>query len=182
VRHLWVPLGPIKMKKAKSDLTAESLRGSLAYDPATGEFRWKMSTPSRREGQEAGSINGGGYRVIGIGGRLYYAHRLAWLYMTGSWPENLIDHVDMVCSNNRWDNLRSATVSENLCNRGAPKNNTSGLKGVSKRSEGWGAFIAMDGSHKSLGLYPTKEAAHEAYCREAERLHGEFARYKPSAM
>ncbi len=173
------------MTKTHLPLTAERLKELLHYDPTTGVFTWRMRRGrSALEGQQAGSIriarydSGGGYRDIGIDGQLYLAHRLAWLYMTGQWPPAHIDHDNSVRDDNRWDNIRPATVSQNGMNRPAQANNTSGFKGVThhKRARKWMAQITKDGRHYYLGLYETSEAAHEAYRKAATLLHQEFAR------
>jgi hypothetical protein len=68
-------------------LTAERLREVLDYNPETGVFTWKVRTSIRVvAGKVAGSVGKRGYLIIGVGGRNYYAHRLAWLHMTGEWP------------------------------------------------------------------------------------------------
>ena len=110
----------------------------LHYSPETGEFVWLQITTSRvKIGDIAGAVNSGGYVSIGLYGRRYYAHRLAWLYVTGYWPETIIDHRDRQRNNNRFANLRLATDTENAHNASIKKNNTSGVPGVSwcKQSE-----------------------------------------------
>ena len=94
-----------------ADLTAERLRGLLEYDGTTGVFHWKGT------GERAGSIQDKGYRTIEIGGRSYYAHRLAWLYTYGSWPNDELDHIDRNKDNNSISNLRDVSRSENNRNR-----------------------------------------------------------------
>ncbi len=159
-------------------VTADRLRELLSYDPSTGLFTWLLSTGNRAPvGAVAGSV-GKGYVDIRIDQRLYKAHRLAWLYMTGEWPEQQIDHRDLNRANNRWDNLRVATNSQNHANTRAQSNNRSGFKGVSwsKAANKWMAQIVRDRCHTYLGLFDTPEDAHAAYCVAAERLFGEFAR------
>lgn len=89
-----------------------------------------------------------------------------------------VDRVDGDGLNNRKENLRLVSSSENGRNRPAPRNNTSGFKGVSfnKKRALWRADICVDQKQKTLGYFHTPEEAHMAYCRAAERLHGEFAR------
>ena len=100
-------------------LTANRLRKVLSYAPATGIFRWKVSASTRAPvGTIAGSKNGRGYHQIRIGGRPYSASRLAWLYMTGKWPNSEISYLNGKPSDTRWANLREATSSPN---RNRPK-------------------------------------------------------------
>jgi HNH endonuclease len=100
-------------------LTAKRLRKVLSYAPTTGIFRWKVSASSRAlVGSIAGAKNGRGYHQIRIGGRPYSASRLAWLYMTGKWPNSEINYTNGKPSDTRWANLRETTSSQN---RSRPK-------------------------------------------------------------
>ena len=100
-------------------LTPKRLRKVLSYAPTTGIFRWKVSASSRAPvGSIAGAKNGRGYHQIRIGGRPYSASRLAWLYMTGKWPNSEISYINGKPSDTRWANLREATSSPN---RNRPK-------------------------------------------------------------
>jgi len=158
---------------------AERIRELLAYDPLTGMFIWRVS-PSRNT--PAGSVAGAdcdGYRLIRVDGGRYKAHQLAWLYMTGEWPSCQVDHKDTDRSNNSWENLRLATTSQNKANMGKRADNTSGYKGVRwyPQTKRWVAQIGFQGRSKTIGYFPTPEDAHAAYCQEAKRLFGEFARF-----
>lgn len=162
-----------------SDITVERLREVLDYDQETGVFAWKISTSnSVKIGDVAGSINGDGYRKIKLDGREYQAHRLAWIYVTGEWPKEFIDHINSTRLDNRFSNLREATHAENRRNVGKQTNNSSGFKGVCwhNQTQRWQAQIAVNGRNKYLGLFDTPEAAHAAYRVAAEKLHGEFSR------
>jgi hypothetical protein len=98
-------------------LTAERLRELLHYDPDTGVFTWLRVKGRRvRVGALSGKANGGGYFQIGVDGRIYYAHRLAWLYVHGEWPVASIDHVNCDRCDNRLANLRPATKAQNAAN------------------------------------------------------------------
>jgi hypothetical protein len=153
------------------------LRAILHYDPETGEFRWrKRMSPRAPAGHIAGTLTRDGYRVIAINGRNYRAHRLAWLYVTGEWRTETIDHRDGDPSNNRWNNLRRATRSQNCANRGLPRNNSCGLKGVSWDGWSWRATVHKEGRRHYLGSFSTPEAAHAAYAKAARKLFGKFAR------
>jgi len=158
-------------------LTLARLMELLEYFPLTGIFVWRArsSTFSRiKIGDIAGNITHQGYVCIKIDRRLYFVHRLAWLYMTGAWPENQIDHIDGNPSNNRWHNLRDATNSENQQNLRTPhSDNKCGLLGVSKHkdSKKWIAQIRINGKARHLGYFPTAEIAHAAYLKAKRRLH-----------
>ena len=103
-------------------MNVDRLHDVLHYDPLTGVFRWRVARGSRAAGDVAGGISGAGYRQIGIDGRYYQASRLAWLYTTGEWPDGEIDHKNGVHDDNRWDNLRDVTHTENNQNqRRAPR-------------------------------------------------------------
>ncbi|MCM2503897.1 HNH endonuclease [Aureimonas altamirensis] len=160
----------------KNDITQAELNELLTYNPTTGEFHWKQTSPARsKKGNVAGSVDAKGYRVIAIRGHSYYAHRLAWRMVTGNWPTDCIDHINRIRDDNAWANLREATRAENLRNRSLYKNNKSGYKGVYRYAEGsFGASVNLDGKRYFLGLFPTAEAAYAAYLGAARVYHGEF--------
>ena len=154
-------------------LTRARLRELLHYDKNTGEFRWL-----ERVGNEMRPGPVAGYVQIYIDHNSYQAHQLAWLYMTGRWGRPMIDHRDGDSTNNRWNNLRRATASQNSANRRRARHNTSGYKGVGfdRRSGRWGAAIRKDGKKNYLGSFATPQAAHAAYVAAARKLFGKFAR------
>jgi HNH endonuclease/AP2 domain len=160
-------------------LTAERLREVLHYDPASGGFRWRVRPSNRvRAGDVAGSLASRDYRIIMIDGHSYKASRLAFFYMTGSWPLAGINHINLDHADDRWANLREATRSQIKGNQPAQRNNTSGLKGVSwlKSRSKWQAQIQIDGNQKHLGNFDSPELAHAAYAAAAQLHFGEFAR------
>lgn len=116
--------------------------------------------------------------MIGIDGTRYLAHRLAFLYMTGAWPDCDVDHINLDRADNRWGNLRQATRSQNMANGKLRSSNTSGFKGVTwvSRLSKWRAEIVKDGRKKAIGHFATPECAHAAYMAEAGRVFGEYAR------
>lgn len=160
------------------DLTADRLRNLLSYDPGTGIFRWRITRGSRRAGSVAGNIRPDGYWRIMIDGRHHYLHRLAWLYVTGEWPESEIDHRDLDHGNNRFSNLRPATHGQNLANQSLPKHNTSGVKGVywNKTKRAWQAQIQHNGKAIFIGRFDDIETAKAARDAKALEIMGEFAR------
>ena len=163
------------------DITQEQLKEMIHYDPDTGIFTWVKPLPSCniRPGTVAGSLRHTGYVRLEINGRTYTAHRLAWLYVTGEWPSNIIDHIDNCRNNNRFANLRLADPHKNSCNRRTNSNNTSGYKGVSwsAKCQKWQAGIKVNGKKQHLGMFDTKQDAHAALVAVRVRLHGEFANH-----
>lgn len=159
-------------------LTQTRLKELLHYAPDTGVFTWLVNRGSARVGMVAGTSQGTGYIWTGVAGGRHLNHRLAWLYMTGNEPENCVDHVNGVTDDNRWCNLRAATVRQNQLNRvGNKKGNISGYKCVFKGRGSW--FVGMDG-HRVHG-FNTAEDANEFACLMREMLHGEFACHERSA-
>jgi hypothetical protein len=162
-----------------TNLTAEQARALWTYEPETGLLRWRVTTSTRyKAGSVAGYIQPKGYVVVGYGYRLWSAHRLAWLIVTGEWPFGEIDHIDADKANNRWSNLRDVPKSLNGANVPARRSNTSGFKGVSwhKHHGRWSAAIQKDGRQRHLGYFDDPEQAHAAYATAANDLFGDCAR------
>lgn len=157
----------------------DELRQYFTYDPITGNFYWTAQARNganavrRVAGAKAGSLSANGYVTLALDGEYLNAHRLAWAFMTGEWPEHQIDHIDNNRSNNAWANLRRATPSENCGNRkGWGK---SGFKGVYEDRGKFRAAITKDGVKYKLGTYATAEEAHAVWLTKANELYGEFA-------
>lgn len=165
-------------------ITQAQLKKLLHYNPATGVFTWKVDCVSGhgRVHKAAGSLAGGpdkhGYVCIGIDGRRYFAHQLAWLYVKGCWPCPQVDHRNCVKYDNRWRNLRQATHAQNVRNTKIRSDSKTMFKGVHfhKPSQRFTARIMVNCKRISLGYYSTPEDAHVAYCAASKRLHGEFSR------
>lgn len=159
-------------------LTAEMLRQFLHYDPVTGIFRWRAPHGRMAAGSVAGSRQSGGYLQINVAGERYFSHRLAWLFVHGEWPENLIDHRDGRRDHNAIANLRQATSAQNSANSKMRSRNTAGLKGAfwKSRERRWESSIRVSGRDFYLGRFATKEAAHAAYVAAAKKFNGDFAR------
>jgi HNH endonuclease/AP2 domain len=150
------------------NLTHARLKEVLSYDAETGVFT--------RAGRVSGTLHRLGYRQIGIDGKIYLAHRLAWFFVNGEWPSGDIDHANLDKDDNRIANLREVTKSENQHNRTKQANNSTGFKGVWKKRNRYSADIWAGGKKVRLGTFATPEEAHEAYKRAAANLHGTFAR------
>ncbi len=148
------------------------LREALDYDQGTGVFTWRKSSENKiSRGDVAGCIDDKGYIRIRVNGKLYRAHRLAWIYIYGSSPSSQIDHIDQDKSNNRIANLREATNSQNAHNRGLLSTNKSGVTGVhyDKNNKYWVARIGIEG--KQTFLYCGDFDSAVAIRRDAEAKH-----------
>lgn len=165
-----------KYKIALLDL--ERFRQILTYDPGTGVFTWlKTLSPRGVKGTRAGALTKAGYRRIGIDGVQYFEHDLAWLFHYGEPPDRLVDHKNLIKSENYISNLRRATSAENARNQGLNPRNTTGFKGVKYQAGRYHASIRADKTNRIyLGSFATAEEAGAAYANKAQELHGEFAR------
>lgn len=176
---------PTRLRKIGNALTAEQLRSLVHYDPETGVFTWlrreerdnyDRTWNTKNAGKTTGTINAVGYVVVCIYDQLYTGHRLAWLYMTGEWPKECIDHINRVRSDPRFVNLREATHTENKYNKHMQSNNKSGYKGIylHKHSGLYHALINHAGRKISLGYFHTAEEAGAAYKAAEERFRSEW--------
>ena len=164
------------------NITADALRKLLDYNPETGKFARRTKWGSQNIGDEPGSLSKHGYWQIGVFSRTHPAHRLAWLHYYGEWPPHDVDHINRNRLDNRIENLRLATRSENLHNSGARAGSSSGVKGVALRSlrrgkrpsKQWMAHIMVNGKRFHLGNYYTLEEA------AAARQQAEKSFIKPS--
>lgn len=144
----------------------------LNYDENTGVFSWKKKRRGVKTGVALGSDNGFGYLRITVLGKSVYAHRLAWFYVHGVWPET-IDHINGCKADNRIINLKNCSTSENNQNTHGPQvNSKSQMLGVSwhKKAKKWQAHICVYKERKYLGLFDDVNEAHKAYLKEKEKL------------
>jgi len=148
----------------------------LSFDESTGRFHLRRKTNRWPAGWAIGTTDTRGHLQIAIEGKLYLAHRLAWLVTHGYWPEAGIDHIDGDKQNNRTNNLRLCNQSQNCANSKMPKTNTVGLKGVTRHGTRFRAQICVNRKKMHIGVYATAEEAHDAYVRTAKEFFGEFAR------
>jgi len=159
-----------------ADLTQERLRQVLRYDQETGKCFWLQRAAHRRNpGDEAGCPSKDGRIRIRIDNQLFYRYRLAWLYMTGSWPQQKVDHINGDHTDDRWKNLRDVSQTVNCQNRrAASKTSKSGLLGVETTKNGkFKAAIRIPGKRISLGTFATAEEAHSTYMNAKHELHRE---------
>lgn len=131
----------------------------LEYDPDTGIFTWRVDRKRlAKAGSIAGSINGSGYRQISVDGKLYLAHRLAWFYCFQEWPENNIDHINGIRSDNRLYNLQDVPQNKNI-QKANKKLSSSGFRNVRKISNKYQAHIKVNGKTIHLGMFDSGEEA-----------------------
>jgi hypothetical protein len=159
-----------------STVTAELVRQFLQYDPESGIFTWiKRPNAMVAAGDIAGTCHKGALTMIGLRGRKYPAARLAFLWMTGRWPVEEVDHIDRNPLNDRWANLREASRQQNAANRMVPRK--SGLpRGVypSNKSGRFYAMITIGRECVYLGTFDTPDEAHKAFMERARATNGDF--------
>lgn len=151
-------------------ISLEYLKSILRYEPETGNWFYIVNRGRSSKGSLAGYASKDGYHRILTCGKSYVSHRLAWFYMTGEWPKDQIDHINGIKLDNRWCNLREATISQNNRNKKVNGKNRTGLKGVSIGKNG--KFRVYIG----LGSFDTKEEAKAVYNEAAKKIYGEFYR------
>lgn len=163
-----------------SELSIDELRQILSCDFETGALTWLVNRRKVKPGDRAKRRTPLGYYRVGYKGRDYLAHRVVWALYNGAWPppDMDIDHIDGDPANNAINNLRVCHHGENMRNRGKQANNKTGFKGVRVHplSPKFNARIQHKGVGVHLGMFDTAEEAHEAYCKAARELHGNFAK------
>lgn len=139
----------------------------LRYEPLTGLLFWTDKAHKSVKNKQAGTPDHLGYIIVLFKSKPYKAHRLAWLLTYGSWPSQMIDHIDGNTSNNALVNLRDVDNKTNQCNRHKARiDSKSGLMGASPYRNKWKAQIKRNGIIKYLWLYNTAQEAHEVYKKE----------------
>jgi hypothetical protein len=151
-------------------LTQQKLKEILDYDKDTGLFIWKISRQKIVKGSVAGSENPQGYIRITIDGATHRAHRLAWLFVYGTFPENQIDHINTIKTDNRIANLRDVSNRSNNQNRKCHRNGKLVGCYFNKQSRKWKARIEINRKQVHLGYFATELEAHEAYMKALTEL------------
>lgn len=155
-------------------ITQSQLKELFNYDADTGIFTRIKTICNCIAGSVAGSKHSHGYITIRVSKKRYYAHRLAWLYVYGSFPKNDIDHINGIKDDNRISNLRDVLHSVNIQNKNrALGNNTSGYLGVNfhKENNKYRATICVDGTSSHIGYFINPELAYKAYLTAKRKLH-----------
>ena len=149
----------------RSSLTSERLRELLNYNPETGEFSRKVHLSNRSAAMDSvGHKHSSGYFIICVDGKPQRAHRLAWLYVHGKWPENQIDHVNGDRSDNRIANLRDVTPLENKRHRTKSRKPGRMLGAALHKMTGkWSSQMTINYKKIHLGYFNTELEAHLAY-------------------
>lgn len=159
-------------------ITQSELQTRLEYNTTTGIWYWKTVIPNSRAmvGSQAG-FNLNGYKAVKLGGKIYYTHRLAFLYVTGDMPK-YVDHINGDRADNRWDNLRVATVTENNRNRTVTKKSQSGVTGVTwnQKQGQWVARITIDRQPINLGSFDNVKEAAKVATEARTKAYGIFHR------
>lgn len=155
-------------------LTQEQLKAVLIYDHETGDFYWKLKKARWISVGDPAGYQTNGRIKIGINKRRFFAHRLAWLYVHGKWPDGEIDHINGNSMDNRIANLRDVSHQINCENQVLGRRNPiSGLTGVYKNKNQAYFFsaIRVHGKLFYLGKFNTPEAAHKAFIKAKYNLH-----------
>lgn len=158
--------------KAKKLPTQAQIKEILHYDTETGVFRWRFARSNVKPWSVAGCKKDSGYIDIKLNKNTYKAHRLAWVYMIGASPLNVIDHINGNKSDNKWSNLRETTNKQNLENQTLKKDNTSGFRGVSwsKKHNKWRAYVMNNYKYIHVGIFITPEEAAKAAATKRNEL------------
>ena len=155
-------------------LTQSDLKEYLSYESETGIFTWVKSYRNQHIGKRVGSYDKDGYVQIKLKRKLYRAHRLAWLYVHGKFPDSQLDHIDGVRDNNVITNLREVTFAGNAQNqRGSHSDSTYGMLGIdyNKTKKRFRARIQLGGKRITLGGFSTAEDAYAAYIEAKRKYH-----------
>lgn len=156
-------------------LSQSELKEILHYNPNTGIFTWLKTVNGRATKGSIAGNSGNGYVRISYNKNRYWAHKLAFLYMEGHYPDSEVDHINRIKTDNSWNNLRIANVNENSQNKVLNVEKTSKFRGVRKVNSKWRSNIKCNGVEYHLGYFNTEIEAAIAYDKKALELHKEFA-------
>jgi len=153
----------------KTALEVEYLNRLFKYDPSSGKLTRIISTSHRvKIGDEVGTVNHYGYKVVSILNHKYQVHRIVWAMTHGTWPIDQIDHINGNRSDNRIENLRDVTCRDNKLN--LPIHRAGRLFGCTKNKNKWQVQICIGKKYKYIGLFATEQEAHEAYLSASKEL------------
>jgi len=162
----------------KANKIPEDIRDYLHHE--TGELYWtKKPSKQVKIGDEAGCIHPTGYKQVKFRGKSYRVHRVVWFLVKDEQPPEVLDHINNDKLDNRIENLREASISQNGFNAKIPKNNTSGVKGVSwhKQSNKWLARLHSYNKPIHLGSFTDLEDASNAVRETRQKLHGKYTNH-----
>lgn len=146
---------------------------NIHYNPETGKFTWLNTKGRAKAGCEAGYLDTRGYRNLSLNNKLYKAHRLAFYLMTGTHPENEIDHINGKRDDNRWSNLRQANRAENMQNVAKRRTASSKYAGVcwNKARSKWHAICNVNGQQHHLGYFDDEQEAAQVAAEAKKKYH-----------
>ena len=166
---------PIRMADKDTGLTYERVRYLFKYNPGTGNLIRRVSrNTNSMKGQVIKRQPSRRYTVVTVDMRDYLAHRIIWLYMTGKWPKEQIDHINRIKHDNRWINLREATGNQQQVNRNIQRNNKLGIRGITVVRNRFCVQIGTGGQHFYLGHFKDLDEAVEVRKAAEIRYFGEI--------
>lgn len=159
-------------------MDAHIARAIFLYNEETGNLHWRKKSSQMMPGSVAGSVSVRGYVTIRFNKKVYPAHRIVWLIHHGEWPKSDIDHINRLKTDNRIENLREASKSENQRNHSLSKRNTSGYKNVIRSHDLWEVVLTINGNKTRFGSYADIELADLVAIGAREKYYGDFCCHK----
>lgn len=145
----------------------------FSYDPDSGTLSRKRSGTRAKAGPVTRK-NDEGYIILSVEGATCLAHRVIWFMVKGTWPESTIDHDNGDKADNRWDNLKPRTFTQNMLNYRSPSKSTTGIRGLRKSGEGWRGCVCYQGKdyYTPTRVWQTSVAKDLSILREHLKIHG----------
>lgn len=161
-----------RTRDKESEISLDRIRELISYDPESGDFTWLVTTGKKVKGDKAGGVSEHGYCRVKLAGTKYMAHRLAWAFIYGVFPENEIDHINGIRSDNRKVNLREANRSTNIQNlNSSRKDNKLGVLGVHQIGVKFISQLQVMGVKVHYARHNTLEEAELAYKEAKDKYH-----------